>query len=229
MTKQPYNALVIGASGGIGSAVTDALNDDPQCAHVIALSRSRNRLDLTDEESVATAAQNIAPGDGFDLIFNAAGVLDINGAGPEKAFKDIDAEVMARALAVNAVGTALAFKYFLPLMKRDGKSVFATLSARVGSIADNRLGGWMSYRASKAALNQIVRCAAIEEKRRNKESIVVALHPGTIPTPLTEKYAKDRYTASPEECARNLLGVISRLSAEQSGGFFDYAGETIPW
>jgi NAD(P)-dependent dehydrogenase (short-subunit alcohol dehydrogenase family) len=229
VTKQPYNALVIGASGGIGSAVTDALNDDPQCAHVIALSRSRNRLDLTDEESVATAAQNIAPGDGFDLIFNAAGVLDINGAGPEKAFKDIDAEVMARALAVNAVGTALAFKYFLPLMKRDGKSVFATLSARVGSIADNRLGGWMSYRASKAALNQIVRCAAIEEKRRNKESIVVALHPGTIPTPLTEKYAKDRYTASPEECARNLLGVISRLSAEQSGGFFDYAGETIPW
>ncbi len=229
MTKSPFNALVIGASGGIGAAVVDALNDDPQCAHVIALSRSRNRLDLADEDSVAATARNIAPGEGFDLIFNAAGVLDINGAGPEKSFNDIDADIMARAFSVNAVGAALAFKYFLPLMKRGGKSVFATLSARVGSIGDNRLGGWMSYRASKAALNQIVRCAALEEKRRNKESIVVALHPGTIPTPLTEKYAKDRYTASPAECARNLLGVISRLTPAQTGGFFDYAGEAVPW
>ncbi|WP_375204754.1 SDR family NAD(P)-dependent oxidoreductase [Hyphococcus sp.] len=228
-SEQAFSALVIGASGGIGAAVTQALENDPQCAHVIALSRSRHRLDLTDEDSVAKAAQNIAPGDGFDLVFNAAGILEVDGAGPEKAFKEIDAGAMAKAFAVNAVGTALAFKYFLPMLKRDGRTAFATLSARVGSIGDNRLGGWMSYRASKAALNQIVRCAAIEQSRQNKASVVVALHPGTIQTPLTEKYAKGRYTASPEECAQNLLGVLERLSPEQSGGFFDYAGEAVPW
>ena len=229
MTALPFNALIIGASGGIGSAMAAALRNDPQCAHVIALSRKANRVDLTKEDSVAAAARNIAPGDGFDLIVNAAGVLAIDGDGPEKAFKDVDAAVMARVFAVNAVGAALAFKYFMPLLKRGGKSVFATLSARVGSIGDNRLGGWMSYRASKAALNQIVRCAAIEEARRNSNSIVVALHPGTIETPLTQKYARGRYTASREEAARNLLSVLSSLTPEQTGGFFDYAGEEIPW
>lgn len=178
---------------------------------------------------MATAVQNIAPGDGFDLIFNAAGILEANGAAPEKAFRDIEAAAMMRAFAVNAAGTALAFKYFLPLLKHDGRTVFATLSARVGSIGDNRLGGWMSYRASKAALNQIVRCAAIEETRRNKHSLVVALHPGTIETPLTQKYARGRYTASAGTCARDLLGVLARLTPEQSGGFFDYAGEAVPW
>ncbi len=178
---------------------------------------------------MATAARNIAPGEGFDLVFNAAGVLEANGVAPEKAFRDLDAAAMMRAFAVNAAGTALAFKYFLPFLKRDGRTAFATLSARVGSVGDNRLGGWMSYRASKAALNQIVRCAAIEETRRNKDSVIVALHPGTIETPLTQKYAKGRYTASAETCAQNLLGVLQRLAPEQSGGFFDYAGEAIPW
>ncbi len=229
MTTASFNALVIGASGGIGSAIAAALENNPKYASTITLSRSRNRLDLTDEDSVAEAAHNIAPGDGFDLIFNAAGILEANGSGPEKAFKEMDGDTMTRAFAVNAVGAAHAFKYFLPMMKRDSRAVFATLSARVGSIGDNRLGGWMSYRASKAALNQIVRCAAIEEKRRNKNSVVVALHPGTIKTPLTEKFAKGRYTASPEECAKNLLGVLNRLSPDQSGEFFDYAGETVPW
>lgn len=228
-SEQPFSALVLGASGGIGAALTAALRADRNCSHLVALSRSRNGLDLADEESVAAAALNIAPGEGFDLIFNAAGILEANGAAPEKAFKDIDAAAMMRAFAVNATGTALAFKYFLPLLKRSGRSAFATLSARVGSIGDNRLGGWMSYRASKAALNQIVRCAAIEEIRRNKNSIVVALHPGTIETPLTRKYARGRYTASTETCARDLLGVLARLTPEQSGGFFDYAGEAAPW
>jgi len=229
VTKTQFNALIIGASGGIGSALVAALEDDPLCANVVALSRRRNGLDLTDEESVATAARNIAPGDGFNLIINASGALEIRGRGPEKSFKDIDGAAMTRAFAVNAIGAALAFKYFMPLMNRHGKAAFATLSARVGSIGDNRLGGWMSYRASKAALNQVVRCAAIEEKRRNPDSIVVALHPGTIDTPLTTKYAKGRFTASPEECAANLLGVLRRLAPEQSGGFYDYAGEAVPW
>lgn len=219
----------MGASGGIGEALSATLQADRTCTHLVTLSRSRNGLDLAEEDSVAQAAQNIAAGEGFDLIFNAAGILEAGGAAPEKSFKEIDPEAMMRAFAVNTIGTALAFKYFLPLLKRNGRTAFATLSARVGSIGDNRLGGWMSYRASKAGLNQIVRCAAIEEKRRNKESLVVALHPGTIETPLTEKYAKGRYTASAEECARNLLGVLQTLGADQSGGFFDYAGKAVPW
>lgn len=229
MTQRPFDALVIGSSGGIGAAVCEALRDNPNCARLVTLSRSEDGHDLSNEESVAEAAENIDAGEGFDLIFNASGILEADGAGPEKSFKEIDADVMARAFAVNAVGTALAFKYFLPLLKRDGRTTFATLSARVGSITDNRLGGWMSYRASKAALNQIVRCAAIEEARRNKESVIAALHPGTIETPLTEKYARGRYTATREEAARNLLSVIASLTPEQSGGFFDYAGEEIPW
>lgn len=226
---QGYAALVIGASGGLGGALAAALAGDPACARAQILSRSKDGLDLADEASVAAAAGKIDAGDGFDLIVNAAGALEIDGAPPEKAFKEIEAATMARAFAVNAVGAALAFKYFAPLLKRDGRAVFATLSARVGSIGDNRLGGWMSYRASKAALNQIVRCAAIEETRRNRDSIVVALHPGTIETPLTEKYAKGRYTATREGAARNLLSVISSLAPEQTGGFFDYAGAEIPW
>jgi NAD(P)-dependent dehydrogenase (short-subunit alcohol dehydrogenase family) len=230
MTQEnAYKALVIGASGGVGAALVEALRAKAGGRSVVTLSRTTNGLDLADEESVAAAAQKIAPEGPFDLIFNAAGVLEIDGSPPEKAFKEIDAANMARAFAVNAVGAALAFKYFAPLLKRDRGAVFATLSARVGSIGDNRLGGWMSYRASKAALNQIVRCAAIEETRRNRDSIVVALHPGTIETPLTEKYAKGRYTATREEAARNLLSVVSSLTPEQTGGFFDYAGAEIPW
>lgn len=193
------------------------------------MSRSTDGLDLAEEESVEAASKKLADGEGFDLIFNACGILEANGAGPEKAFRDIEAEKMARAFAVNAIGAALAFKHFMPLLSRGGPSIFATLSARVGSISDNRLGGWMSYRASKAALNQIVRCAAIEETRRNRESVIVALHPGTIETPLTRNYARGRYTASPQEAAQNLLTVLMQLTPEQSGGFFDYAGKEIPW
>ncbi len=220
---------MIGASGGIGAALAGVLRRDPDCTHLATLSRREDQLDLRDDDSVAAAAAGFQGGAGFDLIFNAAGVLEADGAGPEKSFSDINAATMAQVFAVNAIGPALAFKHFLPLLKRDSPAVFASLSARVGSIGDNRLGGWMSYRASKAALNQLVRCAAIEQSRRNKASIVVAFHPGTIQTRLTEKYAKGRYTASPDECAQNLLALAAALTPSQTGGFFDYAGEAVAW
>ena len=168
-------------------------------------------------------------GAAFDLIFNASGILEVDGVAPEKSFQKINGSAMERAFAVNAVGAALALKYFAPLLKKSEPTAFAALSARIGSIGDNKLGGWMSYRASKAALNQIVRCAAVEEKRRNKQSIIVALHPGTINTPLTKKFSHGRYTATPKEAAQNLIAVIGKLTPEQSGGFFDYAGRTIEW
>lgn len=228
-SQSPFSALVIGASGGIGAAVARLLTDDPNCTHLETLSRRENGLDLADEQSVKEAAEALRDSGPFDLIFNASGILEVDGAPPEKAFRELNADTMTRAFAVNAVGGTMALKYFTPLLKRKGRSAFATLSARVGSIGDNHLGGWMSYRASKAALNQIVRCAAIEETRRNKDAVIISLHPGTIETPLTKKYARGRYTASPDEAAHNLLSVIARINPSQTGGFFDYAGEEILW
>ncbi len=136
---------------------------------------------------------------------------------------------MAAHFAVNAIGPALALKRHDTLLAADGRSVFATLSARVGSIGDNRLGGWVSYRASKAALNQIVRTAAIEIARRRPEAVCVALHPGTVATSLSEPFAGDRDRLAPDQAAEELLRVIGSLGPEQSGGFFAYDGEAIPW
>lgn len=229
-SRSPYRALVIGASGGIGAAVADALTADAACESVATLSRRTDGFDVLDENAVATAADQFArQRQRFDLIFNTVGALEFNGAGPEKAFKEIDPETMGRAFALNAVGSALVFKHFLPLLRGKGPAFMATLSARVGSIGDNRLGGWMSYRASKAALNQIVRCAAIETARKNKEAIVVALHPGTVNTPLTKNYARGRDTLAPNVAAEKLLRVLGELTPAESGGFFDYAGKEIPW
>lgn len=222
------SALVIGASGGIGAAVVEALEADARYGRVEGLSRRGDGLDLTDERRVADAAAAFDDA-AFDLIFNATGVLAAADETPEKSFAAIDPETMARVFAVNTIGAALAFKHFAPLLARSERSAFATLSARVGSIGDNRLGGWMSYRASKAALNQLVRCAAVEIGRNRPDAVVVALHPGTIETPLTRRFARGRYTASADEAARDLLDVIDKLNPDQSGGFFDYAGDEIPW
>lgn len=225
-----YSAIVMGASGGIGTALCHALHSDPRCEQLIALSRSADGLDLTDETSIANHAVTLSPYKGkIDLIINATGALEIDNHGPEKSFADITTDNLTKAFATNATASALFLKRFMPLLKTSSRAVFATLSARVGSIGDNTLGGWMGYRASKAALNQIVRCAAIEQNRRNAESIIIALHPGTIKTPLTEQYAKGRYTHTPEECAKNLLEVMASLKPEHNGGFFDYAGNEIAW
>lgn len=224
----PSSALVLGASGGIGAALCEALTRRVPRPALTTLSRSGDGFDITDEPSVRRSACRLS-GRAFDLIINATGALEANGAAPEKSFSQLEPSAMAAAFAVNTTGAALAYKHFLPLLRDRGRAVFATLSARVGSIEDNKLGGWMSYRASKAAQNQITRCAAIEFSRTNPQSIIVALHPGTIKTPLAEKYARGRYTASAAECANNMLNVIGALSPAQSGGFYDYSGEAISW
>ena len=224
------NALVIGSSGGIGGAVRDALDADDHVGRVVALSRSETGLDITDEQSVRQAAIQLQElGEPLDLIFDATGSLEAAGASPEKSFRDLSHEAMATAFAVNAAGPAMLIKHFAPLLRRKERVVFATLSARVGSIEDNRLGGWMSYRASKAALNQLIKCASIEFARQNPEAVFVALHPGTIETALSRPYARGRFTAAPAEAAAQLLSVIETLTPEQSGGFFDYAGAPICW
>lgn len=218
----PQSPLVIGASGGIGAAIARRL---PEAA---TLSRRKDGLDIADEESLARAAARFKDRT-FDLIFVATGVIESDGARPEKSFAEISGAAMARVLAINAVGPALIVKHFAPLLPAKDRSVLAFLSARVGSIGDNRLGGWVSYRASKAALNQIVRCAAIEMKRTRPEAVALALHPGTIETALTEKYAKGRFTATPDEGAENLVRLCAGATPEMSGRFFAYDGAEILW
>lgn len=215
--------LLIGASGGVGGALARAFAG----ADLTTLSRSADGFDITDEASIADAAARLRGP--FDLIFDATGALEVDGHGPEKTIARIDPAAMAAQFATNAIGPALLFKYFSPMLARDKRAVFATLSARVGSIGDNRIGGWISYRASKAALNQIVRTAAIEIARKAPEAIVVALHPGTVRTPLSDKYTSRHNSVPPEEAALNLLRVLHDLRPEHSGGFYDYALREIPW
>lgn len=216
-------ALVIGASGGIGAAVATELG--ARGLGVTGVSRSADGLDVTDGASVARIMGALEGP--FDVIFVAVGTLALDGA-PEKALKQVDAAQMARVMAVNTIGPALVLAQVERLLPRKGRSVVGVLSARVGSIGDNRMGGWYSYRASKAAVNQIVRGAAIEIGRKRPDAIVAALHPGTVATGFTADYpGHDKVT--PREAASNLCNVLEGLQPDQTGGFFDYAGREIPW
>lgn len=227
------SAVVIGASGGIGAAIEAALVDEGAFDAVHGFARSRSgvgHVDLLDEASIAAAASRVTAGPAPTLVFVATGLLHDDGRGPEKALRDLDPAWLARNFAVNAIGPAIVAKHFLPLLPRTGRCVFAVLSARVGSISDNRLGGWYGYRASKAALNQLVRTLAIEEKRRNDRAIVVALHPGTVDTALSRPF---RGNVQPgrlfdtERAALQLLDVIEALEAPDSGKLFDFEGVEV--
>lgn len=218
-------ALVIGASGGIGGAVCAALR--ARGAGVVGLSRSVDGLDVTDEASVARVLGAL---DGvFDLIFVATGGLELGGVRPEKSVKALDGPAMAAQFALNAIGPALVLKHVWRLIPRDRAARVAVLSARVGSIGDNRLGGWHGYRAAKAAVNQIVRTCAVELARTHPQATLVALHPGTVATSLTAAYAGGHPTVEPAVAAANLLRVLDGLGAAQSGQFFDWKGEVVPW
>ncbi|WP_276120627.1 SDR family NAD(P)-dependent oxidoreductase [Pararhizobium qamdonense] len=224
-----YKATIIGSTGGIGHALADVLEEDPNCAVVVRLSRSQTGFDLGDEASIERAAAGIKDAHGdMDLVFDATGALEIDGTGPEKSLRAIDPAVMARQFAVNAIGPALILKHFSPLMPRARRALLATLSARVGSIGDNRLGGWISYRAAKAALNQIVKTASIEIARTHPQAIVTALHPGTVATALTAPFRHGEAIA-PIDAARQLLGVLDHLQSASTGGFFAYDGQAVDW
>jgi NAD(P)-dependent dehydrogenase (short-subunit alcohol dehydrogenase family) len=223
-------ALVIGSSGGIGRAITDHLRADDRFETVATLSRSADGLDITDATLVAAAAHQMGEMHGtFDVIINATGALTINGIGPEKTIRAISPDAMMRQYLVNAVGPALLLKHFHALLPRQARSVFASLSARVGSIGDNRLGGWISYRAAKAAQNQIIKTASIEIARTHPGAIVVALHPGTVVTELSQAFAHGHKTMTPEVAAEKLLAVIESLEPAQTGRFFSYDSSSIEW
>jgi NAD(P)-dependent dehydrogenase (short-subunit alcohol dehydrogenase family) len=216
--------LVIGNSGGIGSALAERMSFDGE---VVGLSRSGDGLDVTDEASIVAHLSDLKPP--FDRIVVATGALEINGLEPEKSLSQLTPDAMMRLFFLNAIGPGLVLKHARRLLPGNRRSVLAVLSARVGSIGDNRLGGWYSYRASKAGLNQVLHTAAIELARTHKHAICVSLHPGTVATEFTEKYVGRHPAVSPEEAAENLTAVIDGLSHEDSGGFFDWAGKRVPW
>lgn len=225
---ESFRSLVIGASGGIGQALAELLRQEEFCDTVVPLSRSTDGLDLMDEDSIAAQAARLA-GQQFDLIVCATGALTINGVGPEKSIKQVTIDAMAAQFAINAIGPALILKHFTPLLSVSERSVFALLSARVGSIGDNRLGGWMSYRSSKAALNQIIRTTAIEIARKRPEAVVVAIHPGTVNTALSRPFASNLKSTEPHEAASMILTTLDGLRASDTGSFFAYDARPIEW
>jgi NAD(P)-dependent dehydrogenase (short-subunit alcohol dehydrogenase family) len=224
-------AVVFGASGGIGGALYDAIRASERFAQVVAFSRDTSPpADLLDETSIERAAAFAADKGALRLVIDATGFLHDDRQAPEKSWRELDPVKLARSFALNAIGPALIMKHVLPRLPRSGKSVFVTLSARVGSIGDNRLGGWYSYRASKAALNQLVRTAAVELARRSPQALCVALHPGTVATALSAPFAATGLEIHPPAAAaRHLLTVLDRLPADANGGFFDWRGQSVPW
>ncbi len=238
-------ALVAGARGGLGAALCRRLRSSGLFNQVLGAGRTATStnspegsidldIDITDESGIAAAAATVSKlveqGLPLRLLIDATGFLHGKGFEPEKSWRQLDAAHMAHAFAINTIGPALLMKHFLPLLPKSGKAVFATLSAKVGSIGDNRLGGWYSYRASKAALNQMVHTAAIELARHKPQAICVALHPGTVDTSLSSRFAKSGLEVqTPDEAAARLLKVIDGLSAADTGGFFNHDGAPLPW
>lgn len=224
-------AVVFGATGGIGRAVLRVIEESSTFAHVVGLSRRTvPAIDLLDEASLESAITQVAALGDVRLVIDATGFLHDAQQSPEKSWRQLDAEWLARSFALNAIGPALIMKHMLPRLPRTGKAVFATLSAKVGSIGDNRLGGWYAYRASKAALNQLVRTASIELARRSPDAICVALHPGTVATSLSSPFAATGLEVhTPDAAARHLVSVLDQLSADANGGFFDWRGTMLPW
>ena len=223
-----YNgrALIFGASGGIGLAFSKFLENKLGIENVIKLSRSFDGFEISDEEKILKFSESIEGS--FSLIINAIGVLQTTEIGPEKTINAVKQKSIIDMMTINAVGPALLLKNFSKKLDKTKFSVFVNLSARVGSITDNRLGGWISYRSSKAALNQIIKTSSIEINRRNKNAICVGLHPGTVKTRFTEKFQNTTETISPEESVEMMMKVIESLSVDDNGYCFAYDGKVIP-
>lgn len=222
-------AVVLGASGGIGAALVERLAQDDTGCEVVGVSRRTDGFDIEDEASIARVARTVADRGQPDLVVVATGVLH-SGFKPERSLAALQAEHLLRDYRINAIGPALVAKHFLPIMPRDRRVVFAALSARVGSISDNRLGGWHAYRASKAALNMLLRNLAIEARRSHPQAVVVGLHPGTVATALSDPFQKgvppDRLF-TPQIAAGHLLSVLNGLDPSDSGGVFAWDGHRI--
>lgn len=229
--------MIVGATGGIGRALVEALLADGQTGRVWALSRSGAApegamgltMDLEDEASLARAAARIFEGPAPTRIVIATGVLH-DGYRPERTYRALSAEHMMRDFRINAVGPALAIQALGPLLPRDRRAVLAALSARVGSISDNRLGGWHAYRASKAALNMILKTVAVEMARTHPQALVAGLHPGTVDTALSAPFqggVQHQRLFDPAFAAARLIAVMDQLAPTDSGSVFAWDGQRI--
>ena len=232
---------IIGSSGAIGNAVSEILLDDDGVEAIYKFSRNDSNensdrvknlfLDIEDEQSIKDCIKNLSKDIKFDLVFVATGILhNDNDIFPEKSIRDISQSKLEKVLLVNTIGPALVGKYFIPYLRKDSKSIFAFLSARVGSISDNKLGGWYSYRASKTALNQIIKNFSIEVRRSNPNAIFIGLQPGTVKSFLSkpfEKNVRPENLFTPEYSATKMLEVIDNLSLEDTGKVYAWDGEEI--
>ena len=239
--ERSINAIVIGATGGLGRAFVETLAEDEAVSSVLALSRKPGTycadgvrtgiINIEDETSIEAAAQSAADASSaYHLVIVATGILHAPGISPEKTWKAMTADAFIKTYRVNAIGPSLVAKHFLHLLNRESKSVFSCLSARVGSIEDNHLGGWHAYRASKAALNMTLRTLAIELSRKNSEAICVGLHPGTVDTPLSKPFQRgvqNDKLFSPSYSANKLLAVINGLTKSDTGNTFAWDGKRI--
>ena len=226
MYEYSGRALVFGASGGIGQAFSKFLENKLGSENVVNVSRSFDGFEISDEEKILKFSESIEGS--FNLIINATGVLQTTEEGPEKTINVVKQKSMIDMMTINAIGPALLLKNFSKKLDKTKFSVFVNLSARVGSITDNRLGGWISYRSSKAALNQIIKTSSIEINRRNKNAICVGLHPGTVKTRFTEKFQNTTETISPDESVKMMMKVVENLSVDDNGYCFAYDGKVIP-
>ena len=226
MYEYSGRALVFGASGGIGQAFSRFLEDKLGSENVVNVSRSFDGFEISDEEKILKFSESIEGT--FNLIINATGVLQTTEEGPEKTINVVKQKSMIDMMTINAIGPALLLKNFSKKLDKTKFSVFVNLSARVGSITDNSLGGWISYRSSKAALNQIIKTSSIEINRRNKNAICVGLHPGTVKTRFTEKFQNTTETISPKESVEMMMKVVENLSVDDNGYCFAYDGKVIP-
>ena len=225
-----YRALVIGASGAIGKAFVDGLQLDPHCVYVHTISRSDGSgFDLLYSAGLAAQAAACAGTGPYHLIVDATGALTIEGNGPEKSLAAVQPEVLAKSMAINAIGPLMVLRAFAPLLA-PGPSIYAKLSARVGSISDNKKGGWYGYRASKAALNMLLQTAAIELQRKQPELRVVALQPGTVRSNLSKPFSAGvAHLLEPTESAQGMLSALRGLNDRTGAQFVDYQGQEIPW
>jgi NAD(P)-dependent dehydrogenase (short-subunit alcohol dehydrogenase family) len=224
-----FHALVIGASGTIGAAFVELLGNSPRCASVQGLHRhSTPAIDFADETSIAEAARVLDNGRRYHLIVNAAGVLHNDAFMPEKRLADLNTAQMLATFQANTFGPALVMRHFVRLLASE-RAIMAMLSAKVGSIGDNRLGGWYSYRASKAALNMLVKTAAIEVARTQKNSVLVALHPGTVSSRLSQPFKGESIGRPAHDAVADMLNVIDALTPADSGTFRSYNGAELPW
>ncbi len=224
-----FSALIIGSSGTIGAAFVELLENNPLCSSVVGIHRhSEHSIDYQDPDSIESCASALSQEAPFQLIINTIGVLHTSSWMPEKKLDDLNAEQLVELMKINAIGPALTIRHFSKLLDPKN-SIMVTLSAKVGSIEDNRLGGWYSYRASKAALNMMIKTASIEWARTKPNTALIAMHPGTVNSRLSKPFRGEQIGRPAHDAVADMFRVIESLRKEDSGSFLSYSGEKLPW